>query len=216
MPQNKIPKRPPVMTWPKATFVLASAAIFYALRFIFEQFWFFAPAFAAVYCKMKVGGALAWLPWELGAKTAATVCGSSAIVVGYFGAPAIAAFGAVMAMAVGFMGWLAVYLIIFKTNRRIFKEQPMAILWLIGGLGVSEVPFIDMFPGLLGAVIKLYHTQIKEDKKKLKAYEEELATFQEQERAQKVISIQAFKQRRAAEAEAEASREIPVEQRKAA
>lgn len=161
------------MTWAKALPVLAIALIFDALRFLFEQFWFFGPALAAVYCTAKVNGVLtAWTTGLLGAKTAAAACGAGAAVAGYFGAPAFEAFGVVMAIAVGLFGWMTVGLILIITNSRIFKENEGHALWFVVSLLISETPIIGSIPGFTIITAKMYSTQIKKDKEALKKYNE--------------------------------------------
>ena len=188
---------PPTMTWAKALPVLVIAFIFYALQFLFEQFWFFGPALAGVYCTAKVGGALSkWTIGLLGTKTAAAACGASATLVGYVGAPVIGVFGAIMAMAVGLFGWLTVGLILLTTNGRIFKENAGHALWFVAGLAISEVPIIGSIPGTLGITIKMYHAQIKKEKAALKKYNEERAAEQLQERERRIAE---FAQERAAQ-----------------
>ena len=97
------------MTWTKALPVLAVCLIFDVVRFLFEQFWFFGPALAGVYCTVESTGVVTKLTaGVLGGKTAVAFCAAASGVLGYFGAPAIETFGVVMAIAVGFLGWLAV------------------------------------------------------------------------------------------------------------
>lgn len=157
------------MTWMKALPVLVIALVFDALRFVFEQFWFFGPALAGVYCTAKVNGVLtAWTTGLLGAKTAAAACGAGATVAGYFGAPAFEAFGVVMAIAVGLFGWMTVGLILIITNSRIFKENEGHALWFIASLLISETPIIGSIPGFTIITVKMYNTQIKKDKENLK------------------------------------------------
>jgi hypothetical protein len=183
MPQRRnLPKPPKVMTWAKALPVLVVCVIFDAVRLMFESFWFFGPALAGLYCTAKVSGVV-------GTTVGAFVCGAGATAVGYFGAPAIAAFGVVMAMAVGLLGWLTVGLITIITNARIFKENAGNALWFVASLLISEIPIIGSLPGLTGATVKMYSTQIKKDKENLKKYEKETSDARLQEQNQRMVEL---------------------------
>ncbi|MFA5942333.1 MAG: hypothetical protein WC798_01535 [Candidatus Paceibacterota bacterium] len=148
------------MTWKGASWILAAAALFDALRYFFLFFWFFGPAAAALYCTTKVSGVV-------GTTVGGLVCGAGAVAGGYLGAPALIAFGTIMAMAVGFAGWLTVTFFIFAANGRAFKDNPFSILWSLGGLGAS----------VLVMVWGIYKTQIENDKKVLKKYEQTQQTM---------------------------------------
>ncbi|MGD0328710.1 MAG: hypothetical protein ABSB00_03330 [Minisyncoccia bacterium] len=155
MPQKKNSQPPKVMTWGKALPELCASGISDALRYMFLSFWFFGPALGGVICTLTVSGTIkTWTVGLLGAKTAAAVCGAGATAVGYFAAPVIAAFGTVMAMAVGFLGWLIVTFIIFAKNGRVFKENSFSILWLLAGIGAS----ISLMTW------RIYAPEIKKDK----------------------------------------------------
>lgn len=207
---------PQAMTWAKATPVLAVAVIFDALRFISGQFWFFGPAFAAVYCTAKAsavtgGGAVA-------IKVSGMFCGAAAGVAGSLGSPFFAAFGIVLAMTLGLMGWLTIVLWLLVTNARLLKEN---ISWFGGSLVLSEVPILGSLPALTTTVIKMYHTQIKNDKKALKKYATESAAAELQDRRQKAAELMQAQNMQAmqeeeADNEAESAEEIPDELRKAA
>lgn len=167
MPQKKNSEPPPpVMTWGKALPVIIISFIFDSLRLMFEMFWFFAPALAALYCTIKTSDVL-------GTTIGGFICTVGSGVVGFYGAPAIAAFGVVMAIAVGLFGWLTVGLIIVMTNARIFTSNAANTLWFASSLLVSEVPIIGALPALTSTMFKMYSVQIRSDKAALKAYEEE-------------------------------------------
>lgn len=171
MPQKRTnPKPPKVMTWKKATPVLVVAGIFDAVRLMFEMFWFFGPAITALYCTVKVSDVVG----ALGGLTT-FACSVGATAAGVAGAPAIEAFGVVMAMATGFAGWLVVGGWIVMTNARIFKENAGNAVWFGASLLISEVPFVGSFPAISIAVWRLYHVQIKKDKTALQKYKEEQA-----------------------------------------
>ena len=183
MPRTGDSAPPEVMTWVKASPVLIVATIFWALQAFFELFWFFGPALAGLYCTSKVS---AWVG-SLGGLTAAA-CTAAGGVAGYFSAPALIAFGAIMAMAIGFMGWLVIGGWLLMTNRRIFDDNA---LWFMSGLAVSEIPFVNALPGLVGSLLKMYANQIKKDKECLKRREAERAAQLAQERAQTAVLMQA-------------------------
>jgi hypothetical protein len=164
MPRKKSSPPPKVMTWKKATLVLVLGGIFDAFRYFFLFFWFFGPALAGIYCTAKVddtavvGGLL----------TAGCVAGATAL--GFGGSAVFIAFGTIMAIAVGFLGWLTVTFIMLATNRRALGENPLAVLWLFEGLGAS----------VLVMAWGIYRTQIKKERAALKKYEQEQATQREQ------------------------------------
>lgn len=178
----------------KALPVLAIAGLFDALRFMCQQFWFFGPALAGLYCTSKISGVV-------GTTAGTAICGAGATAVGYFGYPALITFGVVMAIAVGLFGWMTVGLILIMTNGRIFKENEGHALWFVVSLLISETPIIGSIPGLTGITIKMYHTQIKKDKENLKKYEEEQVLLQSQERNQRIAELMQERDTQLAQAE---------------
>lgn len=201
MPQTRS-NPPPVMTWSKASPVLVVALIFDGLRILFDMFWFFGPAMVAIYCTIKVNGILTTVTFGLlGAKTAGAVCTTGAIAAGIAGAAAITTFGIIMAMAIGFLGWLTVGFIIMSTNSRIFKDSPGHALWFVGSLIVSEIPIVDAFPALITATTKIYSAQIKNDKEKLRKYVEQEGADQSQTRNEQAAQLIQARQVQAMQAE---------------
>ena len=193
------PSSPPpkVMTWPKAIPALVFAVLFDALRFMFEQFWFFGPAIAAAYCTTKVSGVV-------GTSIGSTLCGAGATAIGTVGSPAIVAFGVVMAMAVGFSGWLIIGGWLMATNARIFTENTGHSLWFVGSLLISEIPIVGSIPGFTIIIIKMYHAQIKRDNENLAKYKKEQAVQQSQEQNQRNTELE---QERTAQLEQSAQQE---------
>lgn len=178
MPQKKNSQEPPrVMTWMKALPVLVACLIFDALRFMFNQFWFFGPVLIGIGTSAMVGGVTG--------KVAGVIAGGASVL----GAPELQVFGIVMAMAVGLFGWCTVGLLLMITNARIFKENAGNALWFIASLGISEIPFIGALPALTGTVVKMYSTQIKKEKRALKQYEQQQATERLQERKQQIAEL---------------------------
>lgn len=185
-------KPPKTMTWSQAYFILVVCVVFDALRIFFEQFWFFGPALAAVACTNIVSGWVGSL-WGL----TAAACAAAGGVLGYFGAAPIAAFGVIMAMAVGLMGWLAIGLMLIMTNARIFEENAGHALWFAASLLISEIPIIGTIPALTIIVWRMYRVQIKKEKGALQKYESEQAAAIAEERQQQQVAAAELMQARA-------------------
>ena len=178
MPQKRNSQEPPpAMTWAKASPVLVLCIIFDALRFMFNQFWFFGPVLIGIGTSAVIDGAVG--------KVAGVIAGGASVL----GAPELQVFGIVMAMAVGLFGWLTIGLLLITTNTRIFKENAGNALWFIASLGISEIPFIGALPALTGTVLKMYGTQIKKEKRALKQYEQQQATERLQEQKQQAVEL---------------------------
>lgn len=199
MPTRRNNNKPPkTMTWAKASPILAVCALFDALRIFFEQFWFFGPALAVGICTVIVNGVVETVTFGLlGAGTAAAACTAGGGVLGYFGAGPIEAFGVIMAMAVGLMGWLAVGLLLIFFNARIFEENAGHALWFAGSLLVSEVPIVGTIPALTVIVWRMYRVQIKKEAEALQKYEREQAAALAAERAEQQRQAVALMQARA-------------------
>ncbi|MBI5405621.1 hypothetical protein HY972_01095 [Candidatus Kaiserbacteria bacterium] len=223
MARRKNSPEPPVMTWPKATPFLVLAAVFDALRFMFEWFIFFGPALAGVACTVSANNTA--IGNAVGTAVTESVCGGGAVAAGFLGAGIIGPLGIVMAMVTGFAGWLAVGIALVMFNRRIFKENA---LWFAASLLVSEVPFIGSVPAITLAVWKMHGTQIRVEKAAHKKWADEQAAQQLQERNQQaaeLMQLQATQQAQimqqeaannAAYAEAANDEEIPESVREAA
>lgn len=173
---------PPRMTWGRALPVLALCVIFDAIRLVFEQFWFFGPAFAAI-------GTSAFASQYVGSTIGSAVGAAVGVGAGAFGGVALQAFGIIMAMAVGLFGWATVTLILYISNPRLFKADTWAWIWSLASLAISEVPFVGTLPMLTITHVRLYIGQMKRDKEALKKYTTEQAKVtafvrarQEQER----------------------------------
>lgn len=176
-----------MMTWTKASPVLAIAAVFDALRLFFQMFWFFGPALAALYCTAKLSGGLStWTLGLLGTKTAALACATGVGAVGTLGIEVIAPFGVIMAMAVGFVGWLTVGLILLTTNGRIFKENA---LWFASSLLVSEVPIVGSVPAITIALWKMYSRQIHTERTSFQKFQKEQAAAQAEEHNRQMAQL---------------------------
>lgn len=197
---------PPQMTWAKTVPPLAIALVFDALRFMFEQFWFFGPALFALYCNAKVGEVIG----------GSLFCSATALAGGFAGVGAIEAFGVVMAMAVGLLGWMTLSLVILLSNGRLFKEQAFGSVWLLFALGVAEVPLIGALPVFTGVVLKLYSAQIKRDKKEMEKYNKEQSATQANEQRNYLAQTQQLYLREQEAANDAQYNEIPENEREAA
>jgi len=157
---------PPVMTWGKALPVLAVSGVFDALKFMFQQFWFFGPALIGT----GLGAFIGSYAGSAVGSTLGTLAGGAAA---YFASPVLIIFGAVMAMAVAFAGWLVIGLGLVMTNPRIFKAGATGGLWFAGSLGLGVTPLLGSIPFMTGTLVKLYATQIKHEKAEYKKWERE-------------------------------------------
>ena len=181
-----IPPKPSAMTWRRATPVFILAIIFDVLRGFFAFFWLFGPALAFMYCDWKVGQYL----WS---GAASLVCSAGAGILGISAFAILAPFGAVMAMAVGFIGFLALFGTVFLSNRRIFHDEPISIIEILGGFALSEVPLLDAIPVFTFLIWRLYGKQIKKDAKKLQEWNKQYAAamaVRDQEIAGQIMQLQ--------------------------
>lgn len=193
---------PPTMTWGKAAPVLVACLIFDAARFFFEQFWFFGPALAGIYCTNKVSGVIGMV-WGL----VPAACGAGATFAGYaFNAP-LALFGVIMAICVGLLGWMTVGLMLILTNSRIFKENAGHAAWFVASLAISEMPIIGTVPALVVITWKMYSTQIKKEKAALAEYNKKKVALEAEERQEKTVQIAQYRAEQMAQAEQAAETE---------
>jgi hypothetical protein len=153
---------------------------------MFEMFWFFGPAIAAVLCTVGASTLLGTgaTATEIATKVGGALCTVGAGAAAIYGAPAIEIFGVIMAMATGLAGWILIWIIVMMSNKRLLTENASSSLWLMGSLAISEVPFLGALPALTGTMLKLYSAQIKKEKAAMQAYEKEHAGEELQERQQ--------------------------------
>lgn len=167
---------PPVMTWKRALPVLVVAGIFDILRAMFQMFWFFGPALGAAFCTVAAADTVAKYTGGLGgAGTTALLCSVTTGAIGFAGAAPLAAFGIIMSMALGLIGFLILGAWISLTNRRLFTAQATGAVWFMGSFALSELPFIGSLPAFTITLAKLYRTQIMVEKAAFKKYQEENA-----------------------------------------
>lgn len=189
---------PPLMTWGKASFVLIIGAIFDALGAFFALFWLMGPVFAGLICT-GVGYATIGSLWGL----TAVACAAGAGVAGFAFSPALTAFGAVMAMLVGFAAWGTVGLLLALTNGRIFKENATQLLWLVGGLALDQIPIVNAIPALTPILWRLYRAQIKKEKAAFAEYETRKVALDTQERQEQFMRVLQMRAAQAAQEERE-------------
>ena len=175
MPRAARSEKPPEpMTWGRALPVLLVAALFDAIRFVFEWFWLFGPTLFGAAIAATAGGG--WIGTGLGA----TAAGASA----YFADGLFEMMGLILAMIAGLAGWLVIFLLLALLNHRIFKHN--SILVTILGLIVSETPFVGSIPSITLAMWRMYHVQIREERAAMKRWEKENAAAVAKQRQEQV------------------------------
>lgn len=177
------------MTWGKAAPVLALCVAFDLLRTFFSLFWLFGPALGAAYCTSTVNIAAGTDIAGGAGQVVAGLCTGVAVAAGVAFSAAITWFGVIMAMAIGLFGWLLVYTILIVSNGRIFRENSSSILMTLLSLGTSELPFINALPALTLTTGRLYHTQIKMEKKRLQKWKQEQVQIAQREYQQQYMQM---------------------------
>jgi len=180
---------PRVMMWGKAMPVIVIAVVFDLMRIFFQQFWFFGPAVAAVGCTAGVNSIVETTIAETAGKAVAIGCGAVAGAAGFYGVGVFETFGVIMAMAVGLAGFLTLGIWIAASDSRLFKVNKSGWLWLTGGLGVAEIPFIGTFPAFSVVLWILYRRQIKIEKAGLKRWQQEQAQLASQDRENQIAEL---------------------------
>jgi hypothetical protein len=151
------------MTWPRATPILVLCALLDITRAFFSLFWLLGPAVAAAACASQSGV----VSDVLGTGVTTALCTAAAAGVGFYLSPELFAFGTFVAMLLGLIGWMGVWLFLALNNPRIFKENAVTLIRLIGTLGIMELPFVGSLPALTFNTLHLYRVQIRHDKKRL-------------------------------------------------
>lgn len=200
------------MTWPKALPVVIIAFLFDIARAFFGLFWLFGPALGAGLCVAGVDYATGIEVTGTVGKAVAATCSGLAAVSGIYFSTALVAFGTMMAMSIGLMGWLIVWMWLLLHNPRIFKENledVTHVIWFYLCLFVIQIPIIGCAPFVGAVTYRMHKYQIKTERKALAEYEQEQATqnaYLQQERDARVHEILALRAREQEEAEEE---EIP-------
>ncbi len=212
---RKNTQRPPVvMTWRKAIPTIVVAVIFDLVRIFFEWFWFLGPALGAVICTAGVNSAIGASIAGTGVagKVVAAGCSIAAAAAGTVFSETTIVFGTVMAEATAAAGWLTVGLLIFMTNRRIFKQNgedaTHVVLFYISIL-LSFIPIIGTIPTVSMITYKMFKFQIKIEREALKKYEEEQAAEQLADREQQFAEFAQQQNLQAEEEYQDEDEEIP-------
>lgn len=192
---------PPVMTWGKALPVLAVLALFDAMRFVFEWFALFGPVLAGT-------AAAGWLSQYLWGPLATAIGAGVAIGTGAFGSEVYEAFGLILAIMVGLMGWLAFFTILLVVNWRIFKVNPFALISLVAGFLISETPFLGSIPAISGTAWRLYRTQIKTERAAHKAWQARKEAFERRRQEQLDTTVTLGHAHRAAAAQTQRNQRL--------
>lgn len=183
--------RPKTMTWAKAIPVLAVCLVFDAVRFIFEWFILFGPAFLGAGAGYLASGYLAWLPGNAGPWLSGLVGAATAGASGYYGFSIFLALGEIMSVVIGIAGWITVLLILISLNRRVFRRDAKYFIWMLVGFVGTETPFLGSISWLTITVARLYYVQIKKEKGALRAWEaaqRQIAQAQQEELAYQIAS----------------------------
>lgn len=215
------------MSWWKTLMVFSIAIIFDFLKFIFSIFLIAAP-FIAGYLAKEYADAHRVPEW-ISNLIGLVVGGGPATLEILFPpiAAAFAAFGAMMAIVMGFSGWLLLCVVFFVFGVNVFA--PKHLLKTLLGLGASIIPFVNMFPMLTFKTWGHVRAARHEDKEALKKWEADSATRAAEEESDiarqraTFMQIRAMQQRQAlalAEAQereaANDNEEIPEELARAA
>lgn len=187
-PKSSSSEPPKVMTWPKAAPILILGLVFDAFRLFCEFFWLLGPALASVFCTIGINNAIGTTLVSIAGAVVAGACTglvASLAVAGSF-AGMIEILSVVMAMSVGFAGWLVIGGLLTATNARIFKEN---VVWFVASLAISEVPFVGAIPALTLTLWKMYSNQIKIEKAAYKKWEGEQAAALREQQAQQAARI---------------------------
>lgn len=166
------------MTWGKSFLLLSISVIFDFLRAFFALLFITGPALVGV-----VSGAVAsqylgsWLGGAVGAAAGA---------VSFLGAPELEAFGAIMALVVGLLGWMLVMALLLLSGVSLFGGGGRRFLQMAFSLFVSEIPILDAAPALTPNVYLIIRAQRKEDREAAEKYAAAYATqIQEQQQEQR-------------------------------
>lgn len=105
----------------------------------------------------------------------------AAFGAGVTGAAEFTAVGVVLSMAIDVFGLLLIMGWLFLSNRRIFKENPAAIIEIAKGVGISYFWMVS----------SMYHKQIKAEKKRHKIWQQHQRQLEARARQRATAQIQA-------------------------
>jgi hypothetical protein len=180
--KSSLGEEPQVVSRGKMIFTLALAGVFDFLRAFFVFFVFTGPALATLACTSKVNSAVGTTVASAGGKVIAAVCAGGSTALGTITAPALIAFGLIMADCVSFLGFLTLSMWVLATNLRVIKVIPTAIIQFSASFAASEVPFWGAFPFFSYRLWRIYGAQRLKEKRALKKWQEERAEIEKQER----------------------------------
>ena len=175
---------PEAMTWRKATPILVVALLFDIIRGFFQMFWFFGPAFFAIYCTYKVSGWVSSL-WGL----TAAACAAGSAMAGAAIVALTAPIGVIMADAVGLIAFLVLGFWIVRSNARLFKTVATGPAYFVGAFAFGEIPFVGVLPVFTLVLWRLYKTQIRVEQAALKKWAAAHAAEQLQARQQQAAEL---------------------------
>jgi hypothetical protein len=196
----------PRMTNTKAAILLGLAVIFDVLKFMCTQLWFFGPAL--------IGTAVAA---ATGSKAVGALAGALGIGAQVFPAIGIgiAVLGLILAITVGFLGWLILIITMAAFGIRFFDGHNRAFLRIFVGFLVSELPLIDALPSFTFSIWSIVRGEYKADKiaRKEAAAKQAVVLRQEQRidsmKQKQILALQAAQ---AAQEEADAEKQRALQE----
>ena len=214
MPQNKLSSKPPEVSnrWSSAP-VFAAFVILDLLRAFFQLFWFLGPAVAAIICTAGVNSVVDTSIADAGGKIVAAGCAAAGVVGGAAASGFTTPLGIIVADAIGLFSFLSLKLWM-NVSPRMHRVHKNTVLWQMGSLLLSELPFLGAFPVYSLFVWISIGKAIQIEKKELKKWEAATAVARQKQRAQ-LMQAQAIGQART-EQEAIAREQEDFEEEEAA
>ncbi|PIR83200.1 hypothetical protein COU19_01655 [Candidatus Kaiserbacteria bacterium CG10_big_fil_rev_8_21_14_0_10_56_12] len=201
------------MTVWRAAPLLVGCIALDAVRAFFVGLWIFAPALGAFWCTSAVNGALGTsVAGDAVGKEVFVGCSTAAGVAGGATSEFLAPFGAFLAIIAGIFGWLAVGFFVALFYRRTIRAQRGRHLWLFAGLVLTEVPFLDIIPGITVVMWRMIKRQIKVEKKALREWEKVRAATRARERQEQIAAMSEARARQQAQAQEVATTEQAEEE----
>jgi hypothetical protein len=189
-PQPKMP------AW-KAVTSIAIGVIFDLLKFVFSILVFTGPVMAGE--AVKIYTALhSWPSWASWLAGWVVTVGSGVLEFAFpLLAAAVAFFGIIMAIMVGFFGTLVLYGWFLANGVNPF--HPKRLLVSAATLIASIIPFIDMLPTLTAAAVLTVRSARREDRKALKVWKAQSAAAEQQTQARRAEAAAQLEQQQQAE-----------------